>query len=330
MDVTGPSGLLQQMMKSVLEVALNEELTDQLGYEPGDPVGRGSGNSRNGSTSKTLLTDVGPVELDTPRDRNGSFDPLIVRKGQRRLDGIDKTVLSLHARGMTTRDICDHLLEIYGLEVSPNLISMITDAVHAEVADWQMRPPDSVYPVIFLDALVCKLRDGGSVKNKAAHIAVGVDVEGRKEVLGIWIETTEGAKFWLRVMNELKARSVADVLIAVCDGLTGLPDAINAVWPQAKVQTCIVHLIRASLRWVNYKRHREGPHPGHADPRRPEQSARRPWHLDAQQDRRAAARRPQRRPQPQPAARVQRQPVQRSEVQDLELPRFPWQLRVAR
>jgi putative transposase len=240
-DIAGPSGLLQQMMKSVLEVALTEELTDHLGYEPGDPVGRGSGNSRNGSTSKTLLTDVGPVELDTPRDRNGSFEPLIVRKGQRRLDGLDKTVLSLYARGMTTRDICSHLLEIYGVDVSPDLISKITDAVHAEVADWQMRPLDSVYPVIFLDALVCKVRDGGSVKNKAAHIAVGVDVEGRKEVLGIWIETTEGAKFWLRVMNELKARGVQDVLIAVCDGLTGLPDAINAVWPRTKVQTCIVH-----------------------------------------------------------------------------------------
>jgi len=252
-DVTGPSGLLQQMMKSVLEVALHEEMADHLGYEHGDPAGRGSGNSRNGTTSKTLLTDVGPVELDTPRDRNGTFEPLIVRKGQRRLDGLDKAVLSLYARGMTTRDICDHLLEIYGVEVSPDLISKITDAVHAEVADWHMRPLDSVYPVIFLDALVCKVRDGGSVKNKAAHIAVGVDVEGRKEVLGIWIETTEGAKFWLRVMNELKARGVNDVLIVVCDGLTGLPDAITAVWPQAKVQTCIVHLIRASLRWVNYK-----------------------------------------------------------------------------
>ena len=253
LDIAGPSGLLQQMMKSVLEVALTEELTDHLGYEPGDPVGRGSGNSRNGSTSKTVLTDAGPVELDTPRDRNGSFEPLIVRKGQRRLDGVDKAVLSLYARGMTTRDICAHLLEIYGVDVSPDLISKITDAVHAEVADWQMRPLDSVYPVIFLDALVCKVRDGGSVKNKAAHIAVGVDVEGRKEVLGIWIETTEGAKFWLRVMNELKARGIQDVLIAVCDGLTGLPDAINAVWPRTKVQTCIVHLIRASLRWVNYK-----------------------------------------------------------------------------
>ncbi len=253
LEITGESGLLQKMMKSVLEAALNAELEDHLGYEHGDPSGRGSGNSRNGTTPKTLLTESGPVDLDTPRDRNSSFEPLIVRKGQRRLDGIDKIVLGLYARGMSTRDITDHLLEIYGVEVSPDLISKITDAVHAEVADWQMRPLDPVYPVIFLDALVCKVRDGGSVKNKAAHLAVGVDVEGRKEVLGIWIETTEGAKFWLRVMNELKARGVQDVLIAVCDGLTGLPDAINAVWPRTKVQTCIVHLIRASLRWVNYK-----------------------------------------------------------------------------
>ena len=253
LDVTGPTGLLQQMMKSVLEAALTEEITDHLGYEHGDPAGRGSGNSRNGTTSKTVLTESGPVEIDTPRDRAGTFEPMIVRKGQRRLDGIDKIVLGLYARGMTTRDITDHLAEFYGVEVSPDLISKITDAVHAEVAEWQMRPLDRVYPVIFLDALVCKVRDGGSVKNKAAHLAVGVDVEGRKEVLGIWIETTEGAKFWLRVMNELKARGVEDVLIAVCDGLVGLPEAITAVWPQTRVQTCIVHLIRASLRWVNYK-----------------------------------------------------------------------------
>ena len=252
-EITGEAGLLQQMMKSVLEAALHEELSDHLGYEHGDPAGRGSGNSRNGSTTKTLLTESGPVELDTPRDRAGTFEPMIVRKGQRRLDGIDKIVLGLYAKGMSTRDITDHLAEIYDIAVSPDLISKITDAVHAEVADWQMRPLDRVYPVIFLDALVCKVRDGGSVKNKAAHLAVGVDVEGRKEVLGIWIETTEGAKFWLRVMNELKARGVEDVLIAVCDGLTGLPEAINAVWPATKVQTCIVHLIRASLRWVNYK-----------------------------------------------------------------------------
>jgi putative transposase len=253
LEVTGESGLLQQMMKSVLEAALAEELTDHLGYEPGDPVGRGSGNSRNGTTGKTLLTEAGPVELETPRDRAGSFDPQIVRKGQRRLDGIDKIVLGLYAKGMTVRDIQAHLGEIYDVTVSPDLISRITDAVHAEVAEWQSRPLDAVYPVIFLDALVCKVRDGGSVRNKAAHLAVGVDIEGRKEVLGIWVETTEGAKFWLRVMNELKARGVSDVLIAVCDGLAGLPEAINAVWPQTRVQTCIVHLIRASLRWVNYK-----------------------------------------------------------------------------
>jgi putative transposase len=253
LEVTGESGLLQQMMKSVLEAALEEELTDHLGYESGDPAGRGSGNSRNGSTAKTLLTESGPVPLDTPRDRAGTFEPIIVRKGQRRLDGIDKIVLGLYAKGMSTRDIAEHLLDIYGVEVSPDLISKITDAVHAEVAEWQTRPLDRVYPVIFLDALVCKVRDSGSVKNKAAHLAVGVDLEGRKEVLGIWIETTEGAKFWLRVLNELKARGVADVLIVVCDGLTGLPESITAVWPAATVQTCIVHLIRASLRWVNYK-----------------------------------------------------------------------------
>ncbi len=252
-DVAGDAGLLGQMMKSVLEAALAEELTDHLGYEHGDGAGRGLGNSRNGSTPKMLLTEAGPVELETPRDRAGSLEPQIVRKGQRRLDGIDKIVLGLYAKGMSTRDITAHLTEIYDVEVSPDLISRITDAVHAEVAEWQSRPLNAVYPVIFLDALVCKVRDGGSVKNKAAHLAVGVDVEGRKEVLGIWIETTEGAKFWLRVMNELKARGVADVLIAVCDGLTGLPEAITAVWPATVVQTCIVHLVRASLRWVNYK-----------------------------------------------------------------------------
>ncbi|SNR97820.1 Transposase (or an inactivated derivative) [Blastococcus mobilis] len=253
LDIAGDSGLLQQMMKSVLEAALAEELTDHLGYEHGDPAGRGSGNSRNGSTPKTLLTEAGPVELATPRDRAGTFEPQIVRKGQRRLDGIDKVVLGLYAKGMSTRDITAHLAEIYDVDVSPDLISKITDAVHAEVAEWQARPLNTVYPVIFLDALVCKVRDGGSVRNKAAHLAVGVDADGRKEVLGIWVETTEGAKFWLRVMNELKARGVQDVLIAVCDGLSGLPEAINAVWPQTVVQTCIVHLVRASLRWVNYK-----------------------------------------------------------------------------
>ena len=252
-EVTGTSGLLGQMVKSVLEAALAEEMTDHLGYEHGDPAGRGSGNSRNGSTAKTLLTESGPVELETPRDRAGTFEPVIVAKGQRRLEGLDKIVLGLYAKGMSTRDITTHLAEIYDVEVSADLISNITDAVHAEVAEWQARPLDRVYPVIFLDALVCKVREAGSVRNKAAHLAVGVDVDGRKEILGIWVETTEGAKFWARVLGELKTRGVEDVLIVVCDGLTGLPAAITSVWPQAIVQTCVVHLIRASLRWVNYR-----------------------------------------------------------------------------
>jgi putative transposase len=252
-ELLGEGGLLKQMTKAVLERALAEELTDHLGYEVGDPAGNGSGNSRNGYTPKKLLTEAGTVDLDVPRDRNGTHEPMIVAKGQRRLDGIDKIVIGLYAHGMTVRDIQTHLLDIYEIEVSADLISKITDAVLDEVREWQARALDPVWPVIFLDAIVCKVRDQGTVKNKAAHLAVGVGVDGKKEVLGIWVEHTEGAKFWLRVMNDLKARGVEDVLIVVCDGLTGLPAAIEAVWPAAVVQTCIVHLTRASLRWVNYK-----------------------------------------------------------------------------
>jgi putative transposase len=250
-ELLGPGGLLRQMTKAVLERALSEELTEHLGYEPYERAG--AANSRNGTTPKRLITEAGSVDLEVPRDRAGSFEPRVVRKGQRRLDGIDKLVISLYARGMTVRDIQAHLGEIYEVEVSPDLISRITDAVLDEVKEWQSRPLDPVLPVVFLDAIVCKVRDGGTVKNKAAHLAVGIDVEGRKEVLGIWVETTEGARFWLRVLNELKARGVEDVLVVVCDGLVGLPEAISAVWPQATVQTCIVHLTRASLRWVNWK-----------------------------------------------------------------------------
>jgi putative transposase len=252
-ELLGENGLLKQMTKAVLERALAEELTDHLGYEVGDPAGQGSGNSRNGYTPKKLLTEAGTLDLEVPRDRNGTHEPKIVRRGQRRLDGIDKIVIGLYGHGMTVRDIQDHLLEIYGIEVSPDLISKITDAVLEEVREWQSRPLDPVWPVIFLDAIVCKVRDQGTVKNKAAHLAVGVGADGKKEVLGIWVEHTEGAKFWLRVMNDLKARGVTDVLVVVCDGLTGLPAAIEVVWPVAVVQTCIVHLTRASLRWVNYK-----------------------------------------------------------------------------
>ncbi|NBE85463.1 IS256 family transposase [Micromonospora sp. NEAU-HG-1] len=251
-ELLGDGGLLRQMSKAVLERALAEELTDHLGYEVGDPTGQGSGNSRNGYSSKTVLTEAGAIEIDVPRDRNGTHEPKIVRKGQRRLDGIGKIVIGLYARGMTVRDIQAHLAEIYDIGVSPDLISKITDEVLDEVKEWQTRPLDAVWPVVFLDAIVCKVRDGGMVRNKAAHLAVGVDVDGKKEVLGIWVEQTEGAKFWLRVMNDLRARGLHDVLIVVCDGLVGLPAAIEAVWPDALVQTCIVHLTRASLRWVNY------------------------------------------------------------------------------
>ena len=250
-ELLGEQGLLRQMTKAVLERGLAEELTEHLGYEPHERSG--SSNARNGSTPKRLATEAGPVDLEVPRDRDGSFEPRMVRKGQRRLDGIDKIVIGLYARGMTVRDIRAHLVEIYDVEVSPDLISTITDAVLEQVRDWQARPLDRVYPVIFLDAIICKVRTEGVVRNKAAHLAVGVDVDGRKEVLGIWVEATEGAKFWLRVMNEIRSRGVEDVLVVVCDGLTGLPAAIEAVWPDAIVQTCIVHLTRASLRWVNYK-----------------------------------------------------------------------------
>lgn len=252
-ELLGEDGLLKQMTKAILERSLQVELTEHLGYETGDPAGRGSGNSRNGTTPKRLATEAGHVDLDVPRDRQGTFTPQTVRKGQRRLDGVDKLVLGLYARGMSVRDIQTQLKETFDLDVSHDLISKITDSVLEEVAEWQSRPLDTVYPVIFLDAIVCKVRHEGAVRNKAAHLAVGVDVDGRKEVLGIWVETAEGASFWLRVMNELKSRGVEDVLIVVCDGLTGLPAAVTACWPQAIVQTCIVHLVRASLRWVNYK-----------------------------------------------------------------------------
>ena len=252
-ELLGEGGLLSQMTKAILERSLTVELTHELGYEQGDPAGAGSGNSRNGTTRKRLATEAGHVDLDVPRDRNGTFAPQTVRKGQRRLDGVDKLVLGLYARGMSVRDIQTQLKETFDLDVSPDLVSKITDGVLEEVKEWQSRPLDTVYPVIFLDAIVCKVRHEGSVRNKAAHLAVGVDADGRKEVLGIWVETAEGASFWLRVMNELKARGVEDVLIVVCDGLTGLPAAVTACWPAAIVQTCIVHLVRASLRWVNYK-----------------------------------------------------------------------------
>ncbi len=250
-DLLGPDGLLGQVTKAVLERALDEELTDHLGYEKGDPAGRGSGNSRNGTSPKRVHTEIGTLDLDVPRDRNGDFEPRIVPKGTSRLNGFNERIIALYARGVTVRDIQAHLAEIYGVEVSPDLISRVTDAVWDELEEWRNRPLDAIYPIVYIDALVVKIRDG-MVQNRPAYLAVGVDLEGRKHVLGIWIGDTEGegAKFWLSVLTELRNRGIGDVLIVCCDGLKGLPDAIEATWPQATVQTCVIHLLRASFRYA--------------------------------------------------------------------------------
>jgi len=252
-DLLGDEGLFKQLKKALLERALGAELTHHLGYAKGDPAGRGAGNHRNGSHPKTVLTEDGAIEIDVPRDRNSSFEPQIVPKGETRLDGFDDKIISMYGRGMTVREIQGHLRELYGVEVSPDLISRVTDAVLDEVREWQNRPLDAVYPVVFFDALRVKIRDESVVKNKAVYVALALDCEGHKHVLGLWIEQTEGAKFWLRVMNELKNRGVADIVFAVVDGLKGFPDAITAVFPQTIVQTCIVHLIRHSLSFVSWK-----------------------------------------------------------------------------
>jgi putative transposase len=253
-ELLGPEGLLSQVTKAVLERALAEEMTGHLGYDKHDPAGRGSGNSRNGTTPKTLLTDVGAVDLAVPRDRNGSFEPQIVRKGQTRLEGFNNRIIALYARGMTVRDIRAHLREMYDVDVSPDLISRVTDGVLEELAEWQSRPLDQVYPVVFIDALMVKIRDG-VVTNRAVYLAIGIDCDGHKQVLGLWVGPTTGesAKFWMSVLSEVRSRGVADVCIVCCDGLTGLPDAISVVWPQAVVQLCVVHLIRASLRYASRK-----------------------------------------------------------------------------
>lgn len=252
-EIVGENGLLKQLTKAVLERALEAEMSVPLGYDKYAPAGRGSGNSRNGASTKSLQGDFGEIELRTPRDRNAEFEPRIVAKGQRRFDGFDEKIISLYARGMTTREIQSHLEEIYGVEPSPTLISNVTDEVIDEVRRWQNRPLEPLYPVVFLDALFVKIRDGGQVANRAVYVALGVNVEGEKEVLGLWVADTEGAKFWLQVLTELRNRGVEDVLFFCVDGLKGFDEAIEAVYPQALVQLCIVHLVRASLRYVNWK-----------------------------------------------------------------------------
>jgi putative transposase len=250
LQLSGEGGLLQQLTKIVLESALEGEITDHLGYDRHDPAGANSGNSRNGSRAKRVLTDVGPVEVTVPRDRQSSFEPQIVRKRQRRLSGVEDLVLSLSAKGLTTGEISAHLAEVYGAEVSRQTISTITDKVMDGMAEWQNRPMDRVYPVIFLDAIHVKIRDG-KVANRPIYVALAVTVDGTRDILGLWAgDGGEGAKFWFQVCTELKNRGVEDVLMAVCDGLTGLPDAIGQVWPQTVVQTCVVHLLRNSFRYA--------------------------------------------------------------------------------
>jgi len=249
-EIVGPGGLLSQLTKRLVERALEVELTDHLGYERHREPPGGVGNTRNGSTAKTLTTEHGPVEVRTPRDREGSFEPKLVRKRQRRFEGFDEKILALYSRGMSTRDIEAHLRELYGVSVGRDLISRVTDAVMDDVREWQARTLDDIYPVLFLDCMVLKIRDGGSVQRRACYLALGIGMDGERDVLGMWFQENEGAKFWMQVLTELRERGVRDILICCVDGLGGFPEAIEAVFPQATVQTCIVHLIRASLRYV--------------------------------------------------------------------------------
>jgi transposase-like protein len=256
--LTGEGGLLAQLTKRLVESALDGEITDHLGYGKHDAEGRDGGNSRNGRRAKTVLTEVGPVEIDVPRDRDGSFEPRIVAKRQRRLSGIDELVISLSAKGLTTGEVAAHLAEVYGAQVSRQTISTITDKVVEGMAEWQNRPLDPVYPVVFIDAINVKIRDG-KVANRPIYVALAVTCEGRREILGLWAgeapsvtggQVGEGAKYWLHVLTEIRNRGVGDVLMVVCDGLTGLPDAITAVWPATITQTCVVHLLRNSFRYA--------------------------------------------------------------------------------
>lgn len=258
LELLGPDGVLTELTSRIMNRALETEMTDHLGYEHGDPAGRGSGNNRNGTSPKTVLTDAGAVPVKVPRDRNGEFDPQLVPKHARRLEGFNDIVLSLVAKGMTTRDIGDHLADAYQVDVSPELISKITDAVLPELRAWQSRPLDEMYPILYLDAIVVKVRTDGRVTNRPVYIAMAIDLDGAKHVLGLWLgKGDEGAKYWLGVLTELRNRGVTDVLIACCDGLSGFADAIEAVWPHTVVQTCVVHLIRNSIRFCSWKDRRE-------------------------------------------------------------------------
>jgi putative transposase len=251
-DIFGPDGLLHRLKGALMERMLEAEMTDHLGFEANDAEGRGSGNSRNGHSGKTVQTETGPVAIRVPRDRQGTFEPKLVPKHHRRLEGFDDKVLALYARGMSTRDIQEHLRELYGTDIAPDLISRVTESVLDEAKAWQQRPLEAVYPIVYLDALFVGVRDSGVVTKKAAYLALGMTLSGERDVLGIWLQGSEGARFWLSVLTDLKNRGVEDIFFVCCDGLTGFPQAIEAAFPKAVVQTCIVHMIRASLRYVSY------------------------------------------------------------------------------
>jgi putative transposase len=252
-EIVGPNGLLKQLTKALVERAMNAELSHHLGYGKHAAEGRGSGNNRNGKSRKKVQGEFGSVEIEVPRDRNGTYDPKIVPKHERRFAGFDQKILSMYARGMTTRDIQGHLEEAYGVEVSPTLISEVTDAVLEEVRSWQSRPLEPIYPIVYLDALMVKMRHEGRVENRAVFVGIGVTLEGNKEVLGLWTNATEGSKFWLQILTEIRTRGVQDILIACVDGLKGFPEAIQSVYPKTEVQLCIVHMVRNSLNYVNWK-----------------------------------------------------------------------------
>jgi putative transposase len=256
-DVVGSQGVMKELTKRLLEKLLDTELTTHLGYEKNRPQEKKAGNARNGHSSKTILTGEDEIKLQVPRDRKGRFEPVAVPKHQRRFDGFDQKITSMYARGMSLSEIQGHLKEIYGVEVSPTLISNVTDAVIEDVREWQNRPLDPIYPVMFFDAIMVKSRENGKTENKAVYLALGINMEGRKELLGMWIADTEGAKFWLNVITEIKNRGVEDILIACIDGLKGFPEAIHAVFPRTEIQLCVVHMIRNSLKYVSYKDYKE-------------------------------------------------------------------------
>ena len=256
-DLIGESGLLKQLTKRLLERAMQAEMTDHLGYDKHAPTGKNSGNSRNGSSKKTIMGEFGSLDISVPRDRNSTFEPVIIPKGETRFTGFDDKIISMYSLGMTTRDIQKHLEEIYGVDVSPSLISQVTDAISEEVTLWRNRPLDEVYPIVYLDAVRIKVRHDSKVINKAVYLAIGVNIHGIKEVLGMWTAENEGAKFWLQVVTELKNRGVKEIFIACVDGLKGFPEAIESVFPQTQVQLCIVHMVRHSLNYVCWKQRKE-------------------------------------------------------------------------